>query len=946
MSSVFDLLAPEVREVAREIGITTPTPPQEIAIPKILSGKNILLIAPTGSGKTEAALLPLFTSFLSLQQPEGIKILYIAPLRALNRDLLARLESWGQKLGMRITVRHGDTPSPERQKQAKESPHMLITTPETLQAILPGKLMRRHLQGVRWVIVDEVHELMDDKRGVQLAVALERLRTLAGNFQRIGLSATVGSPDEAGKFIGGGEEVEVLEVKAEKELRVRVEVPVPVAADAEVAEELMIDPMVAARLRMLQEMLVGGSALLFTNTRESAEFIGSKLMQLGLSGKVAVHHGSLAAETRMEAERKFRKGELKSLICTSSMELGIDIGFISSVIQYSSPRQAIRLVQRVGRSGHRLGVPSRGTILAISPDDACEAAVISRRAMAGELERPTPYELSLDVLAHQLVGFSLDLGTVEVGDALSIIRRAYPYRNMEKEQLERVLRYLAGLGLVSFDGGKFKARKKSYAYYFSNLSVIPDVRRYDVRDVASGKKIAKLDEEFVAEFVWEGATFICRGETWRVVEVDHERLVVSVEPHGDPLGAIPVWEGELIPVPFEVAQEVGEVREMVWGLLKSGRERKEMVARLMERYPVSEAAGEWILDQVSALVEEEFPVPTARRVVVEVIEGSVVVHASFGSLVNQTLGLAIGGLITARLGEGVRIKVDPYRIAFIHPDERLGEITVEIMKSLRPEHIRPIVERVLRGAPMFHWRLINVGKRFGAIKRDAKLGKMRVKWLVESFSETPVFEEALKETAVEKLDVKRAEEVASGMREGRIAVEEVTREEPSVLAIPILNEFLGGEVILPKRAEREILKAVKARLERTGVTLFCMNCSRSAPATRVGRLPEKPVCKNCGATLMTGIFGDVRRAEALLKKYARGEKLSRDEKKEVERYSLGASLVQGFGRKALMVLAGRGVGPRTAARILRRSYGSEEELLREILKAELLYARTRRFWEK
>lgn len=940
----FELLAPEVREAARKMGIVVPTPPQEAAISPILAGKNVLLISPTGTGKTEAALMPVFTKLLSQPLTDGIKILYIAPLRALNRDLLVRLEEWGESLRIKITVRHGDTPPSERQAQAKRPPHMLITTPETLQAILPGKLMRRHLRSVEWVIIDEVHELLDDKRGAQLTVALERLEALAGEFQRIGLSATIGAPEVAGGFIGGVHRVEVIDVGGKKELKIKVESVAPNPQDFKTAEEVAVDPTTAARLRLLRQLLAGGSTLLFTNTRETAEFLGSKLRMLGLSADVAVHHGSLAAEARIEAERRFRSGDVKCVICTSSMELGIDIGAISFVAQYSSPRQVVRLVQRVGRSGHRLGLPSTGVVLAVSPDDAAEAAVISRRALGGELESPVFHKCPLDVLAHQLVGISLDLGSVKIADALSLLRKAYPYREVGEKVVEEVLAYLAEVGLISLQQGTFKARKRGYEYYFSNLSMIPDVRHYTIRDVVSGRNVGRLDETFVAEYVAEEETFICKGETWRVLEIDREKLQVLVESCYDPFGAIPVWEGELIPVLWEVAREVGELREKVKELLERGVNKREILARCMEKYPVSEEAGEWIIDQIRKVREENLPIP-GRKVVVERGEGFVVIHACLGSLVNQTLALVLGSLITARLGESVRVKSDPYRIAFISSNERLAEVLLDSLRSLRPEHLPHLLTVALKQAPMLHWRLVNVAKRFGAIKRDADLRQISIRRLLIHFTGTPVFREAVREAMTEKLDMERTKEVISSLREGRIQLEVVERVEPSSLAWPILNEFVGREILAPERAKREILKVVKDRLERTVVNLFCLNCYSPSPPTRIRGLPEKIICRKCGATFVTAIFHLPKEAMSLLKKNARGEKLTRDEGREVERYRLAAALVQEYGRRALLAMAGRGVGPRTAARILRSSYPIEEDFYHEVLKAELLYARTRRFWD-
>ncbi len=370
---VFQNLSEPIRLALAESGIRTPTPPQTIAIPKIMAGGNILLIAPTGSGKTEAVLLPILDQLTKLERRQGISIIYITPLRALNRDLLKRLDYWHSKLGFTVEIRHGDTPQKDRRRQSLKPPDFLVTTPETLQAILPGKRMRSHLSNVRWVIIDEVHELAGERRGAQLTVGLERLRKVTGkDFQRIGLSATIGNPEQVAGFVSGERPVEVVQVLPPKEAKYFVEFPHPTDEDNVVAQSLYTAPEAAARLNRIWELAENhDSTLIFVNSRTNAETLGSKFHQL--KRNVGVHHGSLPKEERVRVENEFKSGKIKALVCTSTLELGIDIGNVDLTIQYMSPRQVSALIQRVGRSGHSLDRVSEGQIMAVSTEDILES---------------------------------------------------------------------------------------------------------------------------------------------------------------------------------------------------------------------------------------------------------------------------------------------------------------------------------------------------------------------------------------------------------------------------------------------------------------------------------------------------------------------------------------------------------------------------------------------
>ena len=387
METIFNKLHPKIQEILQSKGIDVPTEPQIKAIGPILEGKNVLLIAPTGLGKTESVLLPIFHNFLidkNSNKKTGISILYITPLRALNRDMLRRTFEWAEKLGFSVAVRHGDTSEKDRARQAKHPPDMLITTPETFQILFTGKRLREHLKKVRYVIIDEIHELASDERGAQLAVGLERLEELRKDcdmpsFQRIGLSATIGDAKEVAKFLGGVEnssfrKVEIIEAYTSKDIKIWVEKPKAEKEDQILAKSLSIELDSLAALKRCKELIdKHNSTLLFVNTRDTAEILASRYNLLEKDVTIEVHHGSLSKENRMKAEDDFKNGKIKSLICTSSLELGIDIGDTDFVIQYNSPRQVTRLIQRVGRSGHRIGETSEGVIITNKVEDLAES---------------------------------------------------------------------------------------------------------------------------------------------------------------------------------------------------------------------------------------------------------------------------------------------------------------------------------------------------------------------------------------------------------------------------------------------------------------------------------------------------------------------------------------------------------------------------------------------
>ena len=326
-NSVFELLAKPIHKALTELGFYSPTLPQTLAFPPILEGKNVLLIAPTGTGKTEAVLLPIFSKLVKQknQDHKGIQIIYITPLRALNRDMFKRLTFWSEKLDITVEVRHGDTEMKIRRKQALKPPQMLVTTPETLQAILPGTKMRGHLKNVEYVIVDEVHDLASSKRGAQLSIALERLQLVTGKeFQRIGLSATIGNPQEIAKYLSGTRrKISIITASAEKRYRYNVENPSPIEKDFELAGKLDTSPEAASRIRRILELVDSHqSTLIFVNSRTMAEVLGHKFAQLNRED-VAVHHGSISKEERIAIEDAFKTGQLKAIICTSTLELGI-----------------------------------------------------------------------------------------------------------------------------------------------------------------------------------------------------------------------------------------------------------------------------------------------------------------------------------------------------------------------------------------------------------------------------------------------------------------------------------------------------------------------------------------------------------------------------------------------------------------------------------------------
>ncbi|WP_088336145.1 DEAD/DEAH box helicase [Methanopyrus sp. KOL6] len=909
MTEGFEALPDDVQRVVYS-RFKEPTPPQRVAIPEIIDGKNVLVIAPTSSGKTETAVLPVFSMVRELDEP-GIKALYITPLRALNRDILRRIRWWGEKLGLEVAVRHGDTPQSERRRQAEDPPDVLLTTPETLQAILPGKRMREHLSHVRHVIVDEVNELAMDKRGVQLTLGLERLAEVAGDFQRIGLSAAVGSPDRVGKFLVGDRDVEVLEIEAERYLDVSVAHP---TGPHEVKE----------RLELIHELAKErDSVLVFTNTRQMAELLATRLKTEYDDVEVEIHHSSISREKRMEVEKRFKKGEIDILVCTSSLELGIDIGHVDLVIQYGSPRQVTRLTQRVGRAGRRRK-RAEGLVITSNPDDLAEAAVICRRALKGSLEPTDIPEGCLDVLAHQLVGLCLDGHQVTIDYTLEVFRRAYPYRHLDAETLREVAEFLDDIEVLRVRGDRVYRTKDAWKYYYSNLSMIPDERHYRVV-TENGGHVSVLDEPFVLEYLKPGIKFICAGRPWIVQDVDHDRYEVLVTPAEAVEGAIPSWVGEEIPVPYEVAREVGEGIGRVEAALEEGF--TEAVEVAAETFGLGRREAKVLADLVRRQ-RDHSSVPLPGRPVIEDLGGTLVIHVYGGTNPNRTLEKVLGTLISGRLGTTVRTYSTPYKIV-ISAEKRAGldaDLLVECLETLPSDErgFHTLTLRIVEKSEVFKRRLVHVLKRFGAIEPDADYRDVSPRRLLKAFRGTPPYYETVSEVERD-LDTSVAFRLVKELEE---KAEIVRVRDPSPFAEHVL-EGLGevGRVTSGLLAAQ--VETLKRDLERRKLWLGCPNCGwRGRRSVRTVK-EEGLKCPDCGATYLIAAKTE-EGLEKLLKNPERAQRV--------------ADLLESYGVKALEALAVPGVGPEAAAKVLRSTGGREPHFYRELLQERLRYLRTRRFW--
>jgi len=951
----LDLLAKPVREALVELGFLQPTLPQTMAILPILDGNNLLLIAPTGSGKTEAVLLPIFSKLTQQEKRSGIAVVYVTPLRALNRDLLKRLSFWASRLSISIEVRHGDTDLKLRRKQAISPPQMLVTTPETLQAILPGALMKQHLSNVQFVIVDEVHELASSKRGVQLAIALERLREVVGKeFQRIGLSATVGNPDDVAKFIAGTHrDVKIIEAILPKSYRYHVENPIPSEADYDLAAKLNTSPEAAARIRRIIELVDSHrSTLIFVNARTIAEMLGYKFTQLGRSD-IAVHHGSLSKEVRAQIEDEFKAGSLRAIICTSTLELGIDIGNVDLVIQYLSPRQVSSLIQRVGRSGHRLDMLSEGFIVTAFPDDTMESIAAVKSAYANKIELVLIHENALDVLAHQIVGVLMDKGSASADDVLDLIRRAYPYRRLSKDTFLDVIYFLDHLGelRVEEEGKVLRKGRRTRSYYYENLSMIPDERRYPIVNVISDRKVGTLGDEFMALKARVGLNIIVRGRVWRIVQIEEETGKVYVVPSEDPLAAIPGWDGEMLPVPFDLAQRTGQLREEIQRMLRETGKAELAAERLAEKLSTDKSALLSTVQEVQEHLRQGAPLPTDKHIVVEGFDKYLIIHASFGETVNRTLGcifdteLSDKEVIVGWWNDGYHILIETPKKVTRQETERLSKT----LFRLTDEEVEKAFNDYLEAKFPFSYKMKFVADRFGALPRGKTMSYERLSQLPRRFSNTPIYDETMREAMIEKVDIGKVKEIIREIKSGKMTVSTiVSSEKPTPMAFHMLARFADmSELMAPEHVLLSNIEKMKRAIDARSAKLLCMSCGEWTGEEKIRNLQEQPSCRKCGSKLLAPLYisQDADHLREVLKKRREDKELAEDDLKELTQARRAADLTLSYGKKAIIALEVKGVGPETASRILGKMHPKDDEFYMDLLKAKIQYLRTREFWE-
>jgi ATP-dependent Lhr-like helicase len=836
-----------------------PTDAQTAGWPAIVAGEHTLIAAPTGSGKTLAAFLAcidrLLKESLTGQLEEGVRIVYVSPLRALSNDMhrnlevpLAEVAAQAAAMGypppgIRAGLRTGDTTASQRAALVRHPPQILVTTPESLYLMLTAARSRETLRNVDTVIVDEIHAMVGNKRGSHLSLTIERLEALVGRpLQRIGLSATQKPIERTARFLVGAATADaaeragtppcrILNVGHTRTLDVTVELP-----RTELGAVCMHEQWAEIHERLIELIHEHRTTLIFVNTRRLAERLTHQLTEKLGEGQVETHHGSVAAEKRLVTERKLKSGELKAVVATASLELGIDIGYIDLVVQIGSPRAIATFLQRIGRSGHSLGLTPKGRLFALTRDELGESLALLRAVRSGILDSVAMPQAPLDVLAQQIVA-ELAAQEWNVDELFALVRRAEPYRNLARPDFDRTIEYLSegiardtGRGRVylHYDhvGQRLKARKGARLAAIANAGAIPEVGSYRVVAEPDETVVGTLDEDFAVESM-RGDVFLLGNTSWQILNVRGGEVHVV-----DARGAAPT-------IPFWLGEAPGRTLELSWEV---SRFREDLEPRLSD----PAAAEQWVVAETGCSAEAARQIvayasaqkaaigllPTCRRVVFERFFDEtggmqLVVHAPFGGAVNRAWGFAMRKrfcrsfdfeLQATADDDGYMLSIGPQHS---FPIESLFPVVTSA-------NLRELCEQAVLRIPMFQvrWRwnvtrALQVLRRRGSRKVPPALQRFRADDLLSAvfprltgcqehtageieLPDHPLARQTMEDCLHEPLDLDGLTEILKSVERGEITYVARDTREPSPFAAELLNAmpyaFLDGGEIQERRA--------------------------------------------------------------------------------------------------------------------------------------------------
>lgn len=792
--------------------------PQLYGVMPIHCRENILVSAPTGATKTLTGFLSILNEIVDLAEKgkleDKVYAVYISPLKALNYDIQVNLleplkeieQIAGKKLGIRIGVRTGDTTAAEKAKMLKKAPHILITTPESLAIMITTVKFREHFKSVEWLILDEVHALAENKRGVHLSLTLERMQKIS-NFARVGLSATVSPLEEVAKYlVGNDRDCKIVDVQFLKQLDLKVLSPVKnlVNVDAEYLNKKLYE--------LLDEQIQKHkTTLIFTNTRAATERVVHHLREKfpkHYTENIGAHHGSLSKSHRRKIEQSLREGKLKCVVCSTSLELGLDIGYIDLVILLGSPKAVARALQRVGRSGHQLHSTTKGRLIVMDRDDLVECSVLLKSAVDKKIDKIHIPTNALDVLAQQVDGIALEEGPQHIDDIYKLVKKSYCYKDLTRKDFGEIVDYLAGKFISLEDryiyakiwydpetGMIGKKGKMSRVIYMTNIGTIPEESSVKIK--IGEQTIGTIDEAFL-ERLKSNDIFVLGGDTYRfkfsrgmVAQVDS---VIGRKP------TVPSWFSETLPLSFDLANEIGRFRRLMEDKFKANELKQDIIRWINEFLYVDENAANAIYEYFKEQYLYVSEIPNDKKILVENYEEDgkyyAIFHALYGRRVSDALSRAVAYAIARAQHSDVEVGINDNGF---YVAAKQGFDAVKALKMLNSREIREILENAIDKTEVLKRRFRHCATRALMILRNYKgrekrVGRQQVSSMIlmnavkrisNNFS---ILKEARREVLEDLMDIKNTTKVVSDIESGKVKIKEIKTTIPTPFAFNLVMQ--------------------------------------------------------------------------------------------------------------------------------------------------------------